>query len=106
MNIIFKGTKLGSEIWEIIQHELLNEDDWIKDKEYEFIQYDKKTKDGVIYSESKPIQTEQEQLISEYSQEKAKAIKEIRDFQTLGMTAEAEARQAEWLEYHNENNPY
>ena len=76
MNIVFKGIKTGAEIWEIIKHPKLNESDWDKDKEYEFIQYDKTTKDGLIYSETKHIVTEQE-LIEQSNQQRISELKQI-----------------------------
>lgn len=60
MKVIFQGIKTGKEIWDIIKNHYLNEDDWIKDREYNFIQYDLKNKNGVIYSESKIISTQEE----------------------------------------------
>jgi hypothetical protein len=68
MNILFKGVKTGAEIWQIIQHQSLNENDWVKDRLYHFIQYDKVSKNGVNYTESKLIATEEESRLAQEQQ--------------------------------------
>lgn len=111
MNVLRKGVFTGAEIWDFIGHELLNEESYIKDRDYDFVQYDKKTPNGVYYSTAIIIPTEDEQKRADYQTEKQKALSDlniIRENMTLGMATQADydARLALWLEYHEANKEY
>ncbi len=76
MKELFNGIKTGAEIWRIIKHDSLTESNWEKNRKYNFVQYDKKTKSGVVYSESKPLPTEQEQQ-EQLNQQRIQELKTI-----------------------------
>ena len=76
-----KVIKTGAEIWELIKHPLLNESDWKKDREYEFIDHGRKTKNGVMCTESFPILTSEEQAIADYEAEMQKALDDLEDIE-------------------------
>jgi len=101
MNVIIKGKKTGAEIWEIIQHELLNETGYIPDRLYDFILYDKETKQGIKYSESKLIPTQEEIEIEQRETAKQEVYGQLQKAIDLDNTELIVALRAEYTDLCN-----
>jgi len=94
MKIIFQGIKTGAEIWDIIKHPLFKEEDYIKDKLYNFTQYDK-VKNGVITATTFPIATESENQESLLENQKQELLNDILKAKAFSGTPEGDADLAE-----------
>lgn len=108
MDILFKGTKTGAEIWEIIKHKDLEESQLIPDRLYKFTLYNKQTEVGVKFSEMQLIPTEEEIKQQKYETEKTKTIEDVKLLRDKMIILEAtqsdiDNRLAEWQQWKVDN---